>query len=43
MREYLLCLLAAAAVTYLLTPPVRSLALRFSIFTPPVAASARVS
>ena len=29
MREYLLCLLAAAAVTYLLTPPVRSLALRF--------------
>ena len=28
MREYLLCLLAAAAVTYLLTPPVRSLALR---------------
>jgi UDP-GlcNAc:undecaprenyl-phosphate GlcNAc-1-phosphate transferase len=29
MREYLLCLLAAAAVTYLLTPPVRSLALRW--------------
>jgi UDP-GlcNAc:undecaprenyl-phosphate/decaprenyl-phosphate GlcNAc-1-phosphate transferase len=29
MREYLLCLLAAAAVTYLLTPPVRALALRF--------------
>lgn len=29
MREYLLCLLAAAAVTYLLTPPVRSLALRY--------------
>jgi UDP-GlcNAc:undecaprenyl-phosphate GlcNAc-1-phosphate transferase len=29
MREYLLCLLAAAAVTYLLTNPVRSLALRF--------------
>lgn len=29
MREYLLCLLAAAAVTYLLTPPVRRLALRF--------------
>jgi UDP-GlcNAc:undecaprenyl-phosphate GlcNAc-1-phosphate transferase len=28
VREYLLCLLAAAAVTYLLTPPVRSLALR---------------
>ncbi len=28
MREYLLCLLAAAAVTYLLTPPVRALALR---------------
>ncbi len=29
MREYLLCLLAAAAVTYLLTPPVRSLAIRW--------------
>ena len=29
MREYLLCLLAAVAVTYLLTPPVRKLALRF--------------
>lgn len=29
MREYLLCLLAAAAVTYLLTPPVRALALRY--------------
>ena len=29
MREYLLCLLAAAAVTYLLTPPVRSLAVRW--------------
>jgi len=29
MREYLLCLLAAAAVTYLLTAPVRRLALRF--------------
>jgi len=29
VREYLLCLLAAAAVTYLLTPPVRRLALRF--------------
>jgi len=28
LREYLLCLLAAAAVTYLLTPPVRALALR---------------
>lgn len=28
MREYLLCLLAAAAVTYLLTPPVRVLATR---------------
>ena len=28
MREYLLCLLAAAAVTYLLTPPVRKMALR---------------
>jgi UDP-GlcNAc:undecaprenyl-phosphate GlcNAc-1-phosphate transferase len=31
MREYLLCLLAAAAVTYLLTSPVRSLARRFSV------------
>jgi len=29
MREYLLCLLAAAAVTYLLTPVVRRLALRY--------------
>jgi len=29
MREYLLCLLAAAAVTYLLTPPVRRLAIRY--------------
>ncbi len=29
MREYLLCLLSAAAVTYLLTPPVRRLAQRF--------------
>ena len=34
MREYLLCLLAAAAVTYLLTPPVRSLALRFKVMAP---------
>lgn len=34
MREYLLCLLAAAAVTYLLTPPVRALALRLSIMAP---------
>lgn len=31
MREYLLCLLAAAAVTYLLTNPVRALALRFRV------------
>ncbi|MBK9738608.1 MAG: undecaprenyl/decaprenyl-phosphate alpha-N-acetylglucosaminyl 1-phosphate transferase [Actinobacteria bacterium] len=30
MREYLLCLLAAAAVTYLLTPPVRALAIRIN-------------
>jgi UDP-GlcNAc:undecaprenyl-phosphate GlcNAc-1-phosphate transferase len=29
MREYLLCLMAAIAVTYLLTAPVRRLALRF--------------
>ena len=28
MREYLLCLFAAAAVTYLLTPVVRALAVR---------------
>jgi UDP-GlcNAc:undecaprenyl-phosphate GlcNAc-1-phosphate transferase len=34
MREYLLCLLAAAAVTYLLTPPVRSLALRLKMMAP---------
>jgi hypothetical protein len=29
MREYLLCLAAAAAVTYLLTPSARALAIRF--------------
>lgn len=29
MREYLLCLLAAAAVTYLVTPAARALALKF--------------
>ena len=29
MREYLLCLAAAAAVTYLLTPFARALAIRF--------------
>ena len=29
MREYLLCLAAAAAVTYLLTPTARALAIRF--------------
>ena len=29
MREYLLCLAAAAAVTYLLTPLARALAVRF--------------
>ncbi len=34
MREYLLCLLAAAAVTYLLTSPVRSLALRWGFIAP---------
>lgn len=34
MREYLLCLFAAAAVTYLLTPPVRALALRWRIMAP---------
>ncbi len=34
MREYLLCLLAAAAVTYLLTPPVRALALKWGIVAP---------
>ncbi len=34
MREYLLCLLAAAAVTYLLTPPVRALAIRFAVMAP---------
>ena len=28
MREYLVCFLVAAAVTYLLTPPVRRLAIR---------------
>jgi len=34
MREYLLCLIAAAAVTYLLTPPVRALALKWGIMAP---------
>lgn len=34
MREYLLCLLAAAAVTYLLTPPVRVLAIRLGFMAP---------
>lgn len=34
MREYVLTLLAAAAVTYLLTPPVRSLAIRLRIMAP---------
>ncbi|MGB4325091.1 MAG: MraY family glycosyltransferase [Candidatus Nanopelagicales bacterium] len=34
MREYLLCLFAAAAVTYLLTPPVRALALKWGIMAP---------
>ena len=34
MREYLLCLLAAAAVTYLLTPVVRALAVRLAIMAP---------
>ncbi|MDB9921131.1 undecaprenyl/decaprenyl-phosphate alpha-N-acetylglucosaminyl 1-phosphate transferase [Actinomycetota bacterium] len=31
MREYMLCLFAAAAVTYFLTPPVRALAIRWGI------------
>ena len=34
MREYLLCLLAAAAVTWVTTPVVRQLALRFSFVAP---------
>lgn len=34
MREYLLCLLAAAAVAYLLTNPVLSLAVRMGIMAP---------
>lgn len=34
MREYLLCLLAAAAVTYLLTPAIRALALRLNVMAP---------
>lgn len=34
MREYLLCLLAAAAVTYLTTPVVEQLARRFHIVAP---------
>lgn len=34
MREYMLCLFAAAAVTYFLTPPVRALALRWGIVAP---------
>ena len=34
MREYMLCLFAAAAVTYLLTPPVRALALKWGIVAP---------
>ena len=34
MREYMLCLFAAAAVTYFLTPPVRALAFRWGIIAP---------
>jgi len=34
MREYVLCLLAAAAVTYLLTPPVERLARAWRIMAP---------
>lgn len=34
MREYLLCLLAAAAVTYLLTPPVAAFARRWGFMAP---------
>lgn len=31
MREYLLCLLASAAITYFMIPPVRSLAIRWNV------------
>ncbi|NCG03545.1 MAG: undecaprenyl/decaprenyl-phosphate alpha-N-acetylglucosaminyl 1-phosphate transferase [Actinomycetales bacterium] len=34
MREYMLCLFAAAAVTYFLTPPVRALAIQWGIIAP---------
>ena len=34
MREYMLCLFAAAAVTYFLTPPVRALAFRWGMIAP---------
>ena len=34
MREYMLCLFAAAAVTYFLTPPVRALAFRWGTIAP---------
>ena len=34
MREYMLCLFAAAAVTYFLTPPVRAPAIRWGIIAP---------
>jgi UDP-GlcNAc:undecaprenyl-phosphate GlcNAc-1-phosphate transferase len=34
MREYILCLLAAAAVTYLLTPLARELALKWRVVAP---------
>lgn len=34
MREYMLCLFAAAAVTYFLTPPVRALALKWGMVAP---------
>ena len=34
MREYMLCLFAAAAVTYFLTPPARALAFRWGIIAP---------
>lgn len=33
MREYLLCLFAAAAVTYLLTPAARALGIKYKAFT----------
>ena len=34
MREYILCLVAAAAVTYLLTPLARELAKKWKVMAP---------